>query len=446
MLVYAKDRISERSQLKARCMELLISEKLIASFKATFSSLKYPNFRIFLIGQCISLTGTWMQKTAQVWLVYTLTGSPLLVGLLGACQFLPILIFTLFAGVFVDRFPKRYIIIISQTVFMILGFALAVLVYLGIEQYWHILLITIIFGIAQSIDTPARQSFFIELVGKKDIMNGISLNATIFNLAKIVGPAVSGIVMVNLGIFSCFFINALSYIAVILGLFMIKTPNAVSPRAQRKVLQEVSEGLSYVRNNETLLVNSLIMGVICTFALNGDVIMPIFAKEVLDQGATAYTNLMSAAGIGSFIGAIAMAAIARFGIRKRLYLFNAIATACLQILMIFVHDYSVALVAVAVMGFINMSFMNLGNVIFQVNTLSEYRGRVMSVFTFLNQGSTPIGNLYAGTAMNLFGGIAGYPACGAATLLLLIPLFIVKRETLTSWVTERRSKNPQRNV
>jgi MFS family permease len=170
--------------------------------------------------------------------------------------------------------------------------------------------------------------------------------------------------------------------------------------------------------------------------------MPIFAKAVLDQGASAYTNLMSAAGIGSFIAAITMAAIARFGIRKRLYLFAAVVTACLQVSMMFVHDYSLALVVVAVMGFLNMSFMNLGNVIFQVNTLNEYRGRVMSVYAFLTQGSTPIGNLYAGTAMDLFGGGAGFPACGAAALLFLVPVFVIKRKTLASWVTERHSKNP----
>jgi len=422
---------------------LLVSGKISAIFKTTFASLKYPNFRIFLVGQCISLMGTWMQKTAQVWLVYLITGSPLLVGLLGACQFLPMLLFTLFAGVFVDRFPKRHIIIMTQSIFMTLGFTLTILVYLDVAQYWHILLITIIFGMAQSIDIPARQSFFIELVGKKDIMNGISLNSTIFNLAKIVGPAISGMVMVNLGIVFCFFINSLSYIAVIVGLFMIKTANNVSPRVKRRVFQEVSEGLRYVKNNETLVVNSLIMAVICTFVFNSDVIMPIFAKAVLDQGASAYTNLMSAAGVGSFIGAITMAAIARFGIRKRLYLFAAVVTACLQVSMVFVHDYSLALVIVAVMGFLNMSFMNLGNMIFQVNTLNEYRGRVMSVYAFLTQGSTPIGNLYAGTAMDLFGGAAGFPACGAAALLLLVPVFVIKRETLVSWVTKRRPKTPQ---
>lgn len=405
-----------------------------SALKNTFTSLKYKNFRYFWIGQCVSLMGTWMQRTARVWLVYTLTQSALLVGLLGVCQFLPMLLFTLFAGVFVDRFPKRNILILTQSIFMALGFAMTLLTYFGVVQYWHILVITALFGFCQTIDMPARQSFVMELVGKKDIMNGISLNSTVFNLARIVGPAISGIIMVKYGIVLCFFIDAVSYIAVIFGLFMIKTENAVPQRVRRHVLQEVAEGLQYIKKNETLVINAIIMAAVCTFAYNNDVIIPVFAKTVLNQGADVYTSLMSAAGIGSFAAAITMATIAKNGIRKNLMIMVALISSGIQVLMFFAGNHYAALIMVAVMSFANMCFLNLSNSIFQVNTSDEYRGRVMSVYAFLNQGSTPLGNLYAGSVMDWFGGIAGYPACGAAALVCLIPIFMLKRKAIASWL------------
>lgn len=411
-----------------------INGKISSALQTTFVSLKYRNFRYFWFGQCISLMGTWMQRTAQVWLVYTITKSPLLVGLLGVCQFTPMLCLTLFAGVFVDRFPKRNILILTQSVFMMLGFTTTILVYLGVIRYWQILIITMLFGISQTVDMPARQSFFIELIGKKDIMNGISLNSTIFNLAKIVGPAISGIVMARFGIVICFLADALSYIAVIVGLCLIRTEDNIPQRARRHVVQEIVEGLRYIKSNETLVANALIMAVVCTFAFNNDVIIPIFAKTVLHQGAGAYTSLMSAAGVGSFIGAIVMATIAKYGIKKDLFLFDAVATSCLQVLMIFARNYYLALLMIALIGFVNMSFLNLCNSIFQVNTSAEFRGRVMSVYAFLNQGSTPIGNFYSGAVMDHFSGISGFPVCGAASLLLLIPVFAYKRKTITSWL------------
>lgn len=377
-----------------------------------------------------------MQRTAQVWLVYTITRSPLLVGLLGVCQFLPMLLFTLFAGVFVDRFSKKKILLATQSVFMTLGFLTTILVYLHVIQYWQILLIATLFGLSQTFDMPARQSFFAELVGKKDVMNSISLNSTIFNLAKIIGPAISGIVMERYGIVFCFLIDACSYIAVIIGLCLIK-PGTVPPRKPRRhVVSEIREGLGYIRRRETLVLNVLLMAVVCTFAFNNDVIVPVFAKTVLGQGASMYTNLMSAAGIGALAGAIVMATIARYGIRKDLFVIYGVATSCIQVLMVFARNAQLALVLVAAIGFLNMSFLNLCNSIFQINTESRYRGRVMSVYAFLNQGSTPIGNLFSGAVMDRLGGISGFPACGAVSLLLLIPVFLHKRQAIKLWLTK----------
>jgi MFS family permease len=375
-----------------------------------------------------------MQRTAQLWLVYTITKSPFLVGLLGVCQFMPMLLFTLFAGVFVDRFPKKNILLFTQALFMLQAVILTLLTFTGVVKYWHILVLSAFFGLTQTVDMPARQSFFIELVGKEDVMNSISLNSTIANLARIVGPAVSGIVMLKFGITFCFFINAVSYIAVILGLLLIKMNNSVPQRIRRHVLQEIVEGLQYIKKSETLIINVLFMSAVCTFAMNNDVIIPVFAKTVLKMGANGYTGLMTAAGVGSFVAAIVMAFIAKNGVKKGMLIIAGVATAFIQILMFLAGNYFVALFLTAIIGFINLTFINVSNSIFQIHTTDEYRGRVMSVYSFLNQGSTPVGNFYAGSVMQQIGGRAGFPACGAATLLFLVPVFVIKRKAIISWL------------
>ncbi len=408
--------------------------KIAFVLETTFSSLKYKNFRYFWFGQCISLMGTWMQRTAQVWLVYTITKSPFLVGLLGVCQFTPMLLFTLFAGVFVDRFPKRKILLLTQFLFMLQAVVLTLLTYSGVIRYWHILVLSAFFGLTQTLDMPARQSFFIELVGKADVMNGISLNSTVVNLAKIIGPAAAGIVMLKYGIVFCFLLNALSYLAVLTGLFLMKTNDTVPKRIRRNAVQEIAEGLKYIWSNETMSVNVLIMAVVCTFAMNNDVIIPVFTKSVLEMGADAYTSLMTAIGVGAFTAAIVMAATAKTGIKRRILLISGTATASIQIIMFFVRNHFAALVLTAAVGFCNLAFINRGNSIFQIYSSDEYRGRVMSVYSFLNQGSTPVGNFFAGTVMEHLGGRSGFPACGAATLICLIPVLFLKRKAIRGWL------------
>lgn len=411
-----------------------IRSKLISLLKITFASLKHKNFRYFWIGQCISLMGTWMQRTAQVWLVYSVTNSPFLVGVVGVCQFLPMLLFTLFTGAFVDRFPKRKILLLTQSFFMLQAIILTLLTYTGAIRYWHILVLSVLLGLTQTLDMPARQSFFIELVGKNDVMNAISLNSTIVNLAKIIGPAISGIIMVKFGAVTCFFINAFSFFAVLTSLLLMKTNDVVPQRVRRHIVQEIKEGLIYIKERETLIINVLFMAIICTFAMNNDVILPVFAKTVLRMGARGYTNLMTAAGIGSFIAAIMMATLAKDGLKKGILVVCAVITSIIQILILLTRSYTLALLLVGMIGFLNLTFLNVANSIFQVSSSDEYRGRVMSVYSFLTQGSTPVGNFYAGTVMEWLGGSFGYPACGAASLLLIIPIIAVKRKTIAAWL------------
>ena len=245
----------------------LLKNKLIQILQRVFSSLKHKEFRYFWFGQCISLIGTWMQRTAQVWLVYTMTNSPFMVGMVGVCQFTPILLFTLFAGALVDRFSKRNILLMTQSALMIQAIVLTLLAYFDMLQYWHILLLSILLGLTQTFDMPARQSFFIELVGRGDIMNAVSLNSTIVNLAKIIGPALSGIVMVNFGTIYCFSINAISFFAVLLSLLYIKASPKKFIREQQKVMQEVKDGLCYIKQSKALMINIMFMAIICTFVM-----------------------------------------------------------------------------------------------------------------------------------------------------------------------------------
>ncbi|CDZ25067.1 permease [[Clostridium] cellulosi] len=410
---------------------------IISNFiKTTFRSLKYRDFRLFWFGQCISLTGTWLQRTAQVWLVYTLTESPLMVGIIGVCQFMPLMLFSLFAGVIVDRFPKKKILLFTQIVFMLQAGLMTVLTFTGAIRVEHVLVLSVIYGLNQTLDTPARQSFFIHLVGRENVTNAISLNSTIFNLARIVGPALSGFLMVKFSMVFCFFMNTVSFIPVIAGIAMIKSGGEVPHHVTGHVLSQVAGGLRYVFKNDTLILNMLAMAVFCTFAMNNDVIIPVFAREVLGRGAEGYTGLLSASGIGAFIGAIVLAYISRHGMNKKMLLFAGTLSATIQVLMYFSRQYLLSALLLAAIGFINIAFLNTANSIFQLNSSDEYRGRVMSVYAFLNQGSTPIGNFFAGTAMEHLGGEYGYISCGGVTLLALAIIFVLRRKTVKSWLAE----------
>ncbi len=382
-----------------------------------------------------------MQRAAQTWLVYDVTKSPMLVGIVGVCQFMPMLLFSLFAGVLADRFSKKKILIFTQLVFMLQAIIMTVLTFTGQIQYWHILVLSAVFGLTQTLDMPARQSFFIDLVGTENLTNAISLNSTIVNLARIVGPAVSGILMIKYGIVFCFFTNAVSFIPVIVGIIMIKVPESSSRVRGTHMLADVLDGLRYIKKSETLILNVIMMAVVCTFAMNTDVIIPVFAKEVLGRGVNGYTLLLSMAGLGAFLGAIMMAYISKSGVKKSLLLFSGAATAVLQIVTVCSARYSVASLLILAVGFCNLVFINTANSIFQLNSSNEYRGRVMSVYSFLNLGSTPVGNFLSGAVMENVGGDSGFVFCGSVTLLLLGLIFAINRKSLLGWIS--KSSTPE---
>ncbi len=399
-----------------------------------FSSLREKNFRYFWIGQCISVMGTWIQRTAQTWLVYQMTKSAFLVGLLSACQFLPILGLTLVAGSLIDRHPKRRILMITQAGFLVLGVIMTVIVMTGVVQYWMVLAIALGYGVLQSFDTPTRQSFVVELVGRKNLMNGISLNSTIFNLAKIAGPSLAGLLMVKFSVGICFLVDAISYLAVLGGLFLIKQTKVVATPSKKRLWADVKDGLKYVWSHAGIRMSAELMLIVSTLNFNNNVIIPIYANQVLGGGADIYANLLSATGIGSLAAAFLMSYLSRFGLQRNIYLWVAVGTAGLQAAMFFVRSYPLAMVMMVLIGFCNMIFLNQSNASFQFDIPNELRGRIMSVYVLLNQGTTPVGSIYVGSVMDALTGLWGFPSCGILALVLLVPVLLANRQLVGHWL------------
>jgi MFS family permease len=371
--------------------------------------------------------GTWMQRTAQQWLVYTLTNSPFKLGLLGVCQFGPMLLFSLFAGVFVDKFPKKKVLIFTQTILMLQAFILAALVFTNTVRYWHVFILAAVLGLTNTLDMPTRQSFFVELVGREHLMNAIALNSTIVNIARIIGPAVSGVIMVKAGTAFCFLLNGLSFIAVLSGLFMIK-PETVNIRKKRgNIFKDIGDGLKYILNNDKLLKAALLMLIVGTFAMNNDVMIPVFAREVLHKQAGGYSLLLSTAGAGSLIGALLVVTKSRRGPKIKVLILSSICTSVLLMSLLLVHNYFATAVLIAGTGFFNIIFLTTTNSTMQLNSDDEYRGRVMSVYTLVNAGTTPFGNFFAGTVTENLGAGMGFFMCGFVTIIMVLGSVFIKR-------------------
>lgn len=393
-----------------------------------FPALTHRNFRYFWTGQCVSLIGTWVQRTAQQWLVYSMTKSPFLLGILGVFQFAPTLIFSLFAGVFVDRFPKKKILLTTQTIMMTQAFLLAFLVWTGLVRYWHILLLAALLGMVDTFDIPTRQSFFIELVGKEDLMGAIALNSASVNGARIIGPALSGLLMAYLGTAFCFFLNGLSFIAVLCGLTAVKTYSAHIRERGGSVLSETWAGLKHIAGSRTLSGAILTMLAVGTFAMNTNVLIPVYAKQILHRQAAGYSFLLSAMGFGSFIGALFVSARAKRGPKKKILFGSALSICLILLLLGLVRQYYLAIIILAVFGFSSLMFMTTTNSTIQLNADDQYRGRVMSVYNLAFLGTTPIGNLYAGFVSEKLGVNFGFFACGIAALLLVAGIILVMRK------------------
>lgn len=393
-----------------------------------FSALRHKSFRNYWFGMAVSTTGTWMQNVAQPWLAYELTDSAFMLSLVSALQFLPVLLFSLIAGVIVDRVSKKKILFITQLASFLITLVLAVLTYTGEVRFWHLLVTSSLLGLVNAFDMPARQAFVIELVGREDLTNGIALNSVQYNLARIIGPAIAGVIMGPWGVASCFLINAVSYGAVLVSLIFVRPfPTDKREPKQNRMLSDIAEGLKFIYQKKALLVPLVFIFVGATFAMNLNVLVPVFSKDMLGQGETGYGLLMSLAGVGALLGALTMASISRLGPKKLfLYIFPLIVGA-LVLAIGLTRSYALTGVFLLLLSFFYMIFMSSVNTTTQMNAPNEFRGRVMSVYSLLNAGAAPLGNLFAGAFAQNFNAGVGFIACGGAMLVILTPLLILIR-------------------
>lgn len=398
-------------------------------FNNNFHALTHKNFRYYWMGQCVSLIGTWMQNIGQSWLVLSLTGSPFLLGLVGTIQFLPITILSLFAGVIIDRLPKKKILLITQTISMILAFTLSALVFTHTVKYGYIIVLAFILGCTNSFDMPTRQAFTVEVVGKKDLMNAIALNSATFNLARIVGPAIGALMMAFFGAAWCFFFNGLSFIAVIYGLLHIKAEPYVRQKDEKKnIFGEITDGIKYIISSPVLSESVLLITVVGIFAFNYSVLIPVFTKDILHMGEKTYGFLMSCMGVGSLIGALAVSIKSKSGPKMNILISSIIVISLLLMATGATHFYYFTAISLAITGIFNIRFSTTANSTLQINSKDEYRARVMSVYSLVFAGSTPLGNLFSGSVADKFGAAYAFILSGILTLVLtLIIIFIYRR-------------------
>ncbi|HEX7734229.1 MAG TPA: MFS transporter [Ktedonobacteraceae bacterium] len=388
---------------------IVIPPRRARSFPRALISLRHRNFRLFWFGQMVSLVGTWMQTTGQAWLVLEITHSAWQLGIVGALQFLPILLFSIFGGVFADRWPKRNVLLFTQSAAMVQAVILWALAASGHVQIWEIYLLALLLGTTNSFDMPTRQSFVVEMVGREDLPNAVALNSSIFNLARILGPGMGGLVIAFSNVTTLFLLNALSFIAVIISLSMIhgRELHSVSRRTNErgghvKTWQSLGEGMAYIKRTPSVLLIILVVGTVSLFGINFNVVLPLFADQVLNVGAIGYGLLSSTIGVGALLSALWIAWSNRQpGIKSML--FSTLTFSVLLALFSVSRIYQLSLALILCVGFAQIAFSALANTALQSITPDHLRGRVMSVYMAFFAGSTPVGNLLIG-GLSILGG------------------------------------------
>ena len=367
-----------------------------ATWRDTFAALKHRNFRLFFVGQLVSLIGTWMQATAQGWLVYQLTGSKVLLGTVAAVGTLPMLLLSLWGGSVADRHSKRSVVIITQTGMMLTAFVFAALVGSGHIQTWHILVLAALGGVAMAFDMPARQAFMVEMTSTEHLMNAVSLNSSIVNGARVVGPAVAGLLMAHVGIAWCFILNGVSFIAVIVGLLMMRLPKFIPPAKPHSARRHILEGFKYVAGHRRVRILLLLFGVVGVFGWSYAVLLPAYATDILHVGESGYGGLLSANGFGALLGALT---VATWGSRVRprllilggLWLFSA-----MLLLLAVARWYPLVLLCLAVGGWGMLLYFSTTNTLIQGSVSNAMRGRVMGIWALVFGGMMPLGGLESG--------------------------------------------------
>ena len=401
--------------------------------KRSVSAFNHRNYRLFFAGQAVSLVGTWMQQVAQAWLVLELTGGdPLWLGIVSAAQFLPVVLLGLFAGVLADVLPKRQTLMAVQAVMMVLAAILAVLTLTGTVELWMVVVLALALGCANAVDMPVRQSFAMELVGPRDVGNAVALNSAMFNGARVLGPAVAGLTIGAFGVGLAFVLNALSFLAVLVALSLMRDDELHAPRllprpgSMGEVFENLGEGLAFVRSTPVVLMAVSMVGLVATVGMNFNVLIPPLAQDVLGTDAAGYGFLMTASGIGALGAAVALV----IGGRPRpvRIALGASILGVASILLALSGSYPLSLLLMVFVGGGGIAMAATANATIQLSVPDGLRGRVMSVYTTVFSASVPVGGLLMGALASIVG-IPGTIAIGGILSLAV---------GLIGWVWWRR--------
>jgi MFS family permease len=398
------------------------------SWRHTFRALRHRNYRFFFGGQLVSLIGTWMQQTAMSWFVYQITNSKLLLGVVAAMGSAPMMLSSVWGGSLADRYPKRSILVMTQTAQMICAFLLAAGVWAGFATPSFIIVIAALNGLAMGFDMPARQAFTVEMTSREDLLNAISLNSSIVNGARIIGPSVAGLLIGAFGVAMCLFLNGLTFIAVIAGLLMMRLPPFRRPAHAISAGEHAWNGIVYSMKHQRVRTILLLFLAVGVFGWSYTVLMPAFARDVLNRGANGYGILMSASGTGAFIGALVVATYGHLFTPRRLALGGVWLFSSALLALSLSRNFYVALACLLVAGFGMLLFFSTSNTVLQTIVPDEMRGRVMGVWSLVFGAMIPFGSLEAGAVAHWLGtpfalGL-GAIICAASAL---ITLFVIRR-------------------
>jgi len=351
----------------------------------------------------VSLVGTWLQTVAQSWLVFELTNSAFLLGMVGFLSSLPIFLLSLLGGVVTDRVNKKKILLCTQVSFMVLAFVLATLTQLRLITPVHVMMIAVLNGVVMAFDAPTRHAIVAELVGREKLLNAIALNSAAFNSSRIIGPALAGILIAAIGMSGCFFLNGISFLAVILALSIIKLRPVRKIQKRALFINDILDGMNFIRSSRTVIILISMVGVTSLFGTSYVILMPVFARDILHAGVRGLGMLMSATGCGALLAALTLAALGNFKYKGRILVCSAlvfsIAMACFSLSRV----YLLSLAIVAVVGYGSVMSISLINTILQHIVPDHFRGRLMSVYMITFAGVMPFGNLIAGSLTQVWG-------------------------------------------
>src|SRR5213083_2074535 len=400
------------------------------TWRHTFRALRHRNYRLFFWGQLVSLIGTWMQQTAMSWFVYQITNSKLLLGAVAAVGSAPMMLFSIWGGSLADLYPKRSIIVATQTAQMICAFSLAAGAWSGFATPLFIIIIAALNGVAMGFDMPARQAFTVEMTSREDLLNAISLTSSIVNGARVVGPSVAGLLIGWVGVAMCFFLNGLTFVAVIAGLLMMRLPVFQRPVHMVSASKHAWNGIVYSMRHQRVRTILLLFLAVGIFGWSYAVLMPAFARDVLGRGANGYGILMSASGTGAFIGALVVATYGHLFTPRRLALSGVWLFSIALFAFSLSRNFYLSLVFLLFAGFGMLLFFSTSNTVLQTIVPDEMRGRAMGVWSLVFGAMIPLGSLEAGAVAHWLSTsfALAFGAIICATSALVTLLVIRRRE------------------